>query len=107
MFPRICLRVYNDCYYQRAVRYNTCDANERSWRLLGYHGAGVKRNSTRQHDTLRATEHWNSKSLPPAIMLTRGSGSTAPVYSLVTTRWCRDLHAPAALTPAYFGQEAR
>jgi hypothetical protein len=61
----------------------------------------------RQHDTLRATEHWRNKSLPTAIMETRGSGSTAPVYNLVTTWWWRDLHAPATLTPVYFGQETR
>jgi hypothetical protein len=78
-----------------------------TWRLLGYQGVGVKRNSARQHDTLRATEQWKTKSLPPAIMETRGSGSTAPVYSLVTTLWRRDLHAPATLTRVYFGQEAR
>jgi len=56
---------------------------KRTCYLLGYQGVGVKRNSARQHDTLRATEHWKSKSLPPAIMETRGSGSTDPVYSLV------------------------
>jgi hypothetical protein len=54
--PTTYLRVYNDCYYQRAVGYNTCDANERTCPLLVYRGAGVKRISTIQNDRLRATE---------------------------------------------------